>query len=42
MYLNDEAYADEYPKYYPPIGSCDYDERQNDMYYIGDSEGESS
>ena len=24
--------------YYPPVGSCDYDEHENDMYYIGDSE----
>lgn len=30
----------EYPVYYPPVGSCDYDEHENDMYYIGDKEGE--
>lgn len=29
---------DIYPIYYPPVGSCDYDEHENDMYYIGDSE----
>lgn len=28
----------EYPIYYPPVGSCDYDEHENDIYYIGDSE----
>jgi hypothetical protein len=30
----------EHPKYYPPVGSCDYDEHENDMYYIGDYEGD--
>ena len=29
-----------YPIYYPPVGSCDYDEHELDMYYIGDAEGE--
>lgn len=29
-----------YPIYYPPVGSCDYDEHELDMYYIGDGEGE--
>ena len=28
----------EYPIYYPPVSSCAYDEHENDMYYIGDSE----
>lgn len=26
-------------EYYPPVGSCDYDEHENDVYFIGDSEG---
>lgn len=30
----------DYPIYYPPVGSCDYDEHENDTYYIGDSEEE--
>ena len=25
-------------EYYPPVNSYDYDEHENDMYYIGDSE----
>ena len=25
-------------EYYPPVGYDDYDEHENDMYYIGDSE----
>ena len=29
-----------YPIYYPSVGSCDYDEHENDMYYIGDFEEE--
>ena len=27
-------------EYYPPVNSYDYDEHENDMYYIGDSEEE--
>lgn len=25
-------------EYYPPVGSCDYDEHENDVYFIGDAE----
>lgn len=28
------------PKYYPPVGSCDYDEHELDMWYLGDKAGE--
>lgn len=27
-------------EYYPPVNYDDYDEHENDMYYIGDSEEE--
>jgi hypothetical protein len=30
----------EYPKYYPPVGSCDYDEHELDMWWLGDKVGE--
>ena len=30
----------EYPIYYPAVGSCDYDEHELDLYFIGDEEGE--
>lgn len=30
----------EYPIYYPTVGSCDYDEHELDLYFIGDEEGE--
>lgn len=29
-------------KYYPPVGSCEYDEHEGDMYYIGDNEGKNN
>lgn len=29
-----------YPIYYPPVGSCDYDEHELDMWHLGDGEGE--
>ena len=28
------------PKYYPPVGSCDYDEHELDMWYLGDKVGD--
>ena len=31
-------YLDLEVKYYPPVNSYDYDEHENDMYFIGDSE----
>lgn len=34
----EEDESDQYPKYYPPVSSCAYDEHENDMSYIGDSE----
>ena len=30
----------EYPIYYSAVGSCDYDEHELDLYFIGDKEGE--
>lgn len=29
-----------YPIYYPAVGSCDYDEHELDLYFLGDKEGE--
>ena len=39
-YIERPTSDDDYPKYYPPVGSCDYDEHELDMYYLGDSVGE--
>ena len=37
-WYGESSAEDGYPIYYPTVGSCDYDEHENDMYFIGDTE----
>lgn len=37
MAINNTYYKE--PEYIPTPGSCDYDEHENDMYYLGDNLG---